>query len=235
MAGKLKKIIILILIGLFGMAAPAFPLSYTSTTTSTDQGPGAGIVYTLDFNLQNGSTSTYDATFTIDPSSVTSSEAWYAGWVLFKFVDGSTRSTISELTAPGEAGTWTASDPSVKILGGGGHYKTLEPRGGFSGFYLTSLAQGSPPDDPTQGILLTGSSKSPVTFSFDFTVNDPVSTDLMSLKVGYYDPPSGHGNYVVNQLSQDLTPVPEPSTLLLLGSGLVSLGLWGRRKFKGKD
>jgi hypothetical protein len=31
-----------------------------------------------------------------------------------------------------------------------------------------------------------------------------------------------------------LTPVPEPSTLLLLGAGLLGLGILGRKKFKAK-
>ena len=32
----------------------------------------------------------------------------------------------------------------------------------------------------------------------------------------------------------NVTPVPEPGTLILLGSGLASIGLWGRRKLKAK-
>lgn len=35
-------------------------------------------------------------------------------------------------------------------------------------------------------------------------------------------------------LPPDLTKIPEPGSLILLGSGLAGLGLWGRRKFKAR-
>jgi hypothetical protein len=34
---------------------------------------------------------------------------------------------------------------------------------------------------------------------------------------------------------QQGAPIPEPSTVLLLGAGLVGLGVWGRKRLAGKS
>ncbi len=198
-------------------------LSYTDTQFGND------ITYSLNYSLVSGNT--YDATFTVS-ATTGGTPLEYIGWVDFNF-SGGTQADITNLSAPGGTGPWSVQDSNQntneQILSGGGNYS---PIGGnfWSGFYVTSFGQSTGPVVESQGLKVTQlASPATYTFSFDFTVPSPFAEN-MPFQVGYYDGLTGAGEIRTSRLSENLS-VPEPSALLLLGSGLLGLRLLGRKRF----
>ena len=212
---------------LFGATAGAAILTFTDTTTKT----GFDIIYTMDYSLVSGST--FHAFFTVDGSGSTNNDQWYAGAFSFKFSNGSTPSEISSLSAPSGTGPWSITDGTTNSTASIDGWSRTD---GFSGFYLTDLANNLTFANAQKGIQVApGASSSAETFEFDFTIpgGGTLNTDLMPFRVGYWDGAKSQGGLYFGQLSQDLGhPVPEPSTLLLLGTGLIGLAGYGRKKFR---
>jgi len=222
---------------LLGVASPV-GATLLSVTDSTLLGAGSPITYTLDFSATS-------ATFTIQTPAAPGGAAWYGGWFLFKLFDGNNPADLSLVTTP--AGTWTVSDggtnSTVQVLQSGSYPSVGTLRtDGFSGFYLGNLESGQDLNY-IQGINLTGGISTNI-FTFDITsTGGNLNTDAVNFKVGYYDGLVWGGcgrdcteikNINTSQLSTDLQSVPEPGTLLLLGSGLLMAGAFVRR-FRSRD
>jgi len=80
-------------------------------------------------------------------------------------------------------------------------------------------------DDPPGGI----DNRSNVTFTFNDTQLSVLTAYLRDGNFGFGFSPEC--SFYSSDVTFDVQPIPEPGTLLLLGSGLASLGIWGRRRF----
>jgi hypothetical protein len=223
---------VLLILGLMSNAW-AYSYSYTDDGTyAPSYGGDNPINYSL--NLTPTGADTYDAVFTItsnpEPGFSTASD-WFGGWYAFKFSSNSTAS-IDNLIYP-TAESWSVGDTSTQVLWSGGNTQSYL-QDDFAGFHLDSLVSST--DIPTGGILLTDDYPGPheYVFTFDLEVEDlflppQFGGTGIPFKAGLYDGLTGASNVQFNQLSE--TMVPEPSTMLLLGAGLMGLAFIGRKKF----
>jgi len=184
--------------------------------------------------LTSTGTNTYDAIFDITGVPTPPAD-FYASAFTFKF-SGNDNFNITSLTAPaGSTQTWLVADyntnSGVQVLTGGSYNNLLESnKVGFYNYYVSS----GQPISSVNEIAITSSTD--VEFLFSFSQSgvgglDAIA-DLIAFKALYLTNDGGTVQFQ-GWLSQDLaTRVPEPGTMMLLGSGLIGLAAWGRKKFR---
>jgi hypothetical protein len=208
-----------LLISAIIMLLPSVSMGITYSVT--DITGISGITYQVALNTNGSGTITANVSGAILPSAA----PWYIDAILLK-LEPSGGLTNPSLTShpvsivPNTDWVATTSNNQVDLQ----KFSNL-PMNGWTLFYFNGLL-GNTIDN--SGARLDGSST--YTWRFTFT---PVASfmDTPSMQVIYYDDMNNGGKFITKRMSQELSPVPEPTTLLLLGAGL--LGLAGfRRKFK---
>lgn len=216
--------VVLSILGIIFVApAAALMLDFTDTTTKE----GFNIAYSLEITGTGGIN--YAGVFTITSSSSDDDphSPWYIGAFDFKFFEG-TGNEIPDIDDPftsppiGPWGIADVDDPNISIAG-------WKREDGRAGFYLEDLNNGLTMVNAAKGVLVSAPF-GPVSFDFTFSGNGVLDEDSMSFQVAYFGELKKNPGLYFGQLSADLS-VPEPTTLLLLGSGILGLTIF-RKKFR---
>jgi hypothetical protein len=197
----------------FPVAGSASLYWYSVTDPS---GAGSGTQYVLEINPIDLNTNYYSATLT---AKTDANSGWYIDWFAIKF-DGGTTGVISPITSLNAPGAdWVVGNGTVDFF-----KYTDFPNNTWTGAYDIGLTS----NQYNGGVALDGNT---YTWSFDFVLNAPFNPSP-SFQVGYYGPLAGGSNNVsFNRMSETFW-LPEPGTLVLLGSGLLGLGLYQRKQRK---
>ena len=163
-------------------------------------------------------TETYRITYSIDTTGYNGGGS-YLDQIAFKVSSSVSNVVIYDDNAPGGAAAWSLNGAGLNANGctGSGN--------GFSCWDSTISLNGG------LGLAVPGGTYE---WIFDVTVKNGTlfaGLEGSTVKARYVDK---DGYKVGNLVSEKLTKVPEPSTLLLLGSGLLAFGFVARRSRRPK-
>ncbi len=227
---------------LVGLPAVADTIIFTDVPGGI---PGVVVTMTGDFTGCSGSNTTCSGNLHINTSGATmpSTGTWEIGWFELK-LDTNTYVTLVPAagdwnSAPGNGG----ATASVWWSGGGPSHTNILPEDHYSAMYNQYFLKDSQltAADVAHGLLVGTAASHAYTYDFAFTFNFNGSqfNNDPSLKIGYYSIDSVNGtptNPAIRQMSQHgIAGVPEPSALVLLGSGLFGLGTLARKLHLGRS
>jgi len=202
------------LLTLLTIAALTLGQATLSADTITD--PGLGVSYTATSTLVPVADNTYDVFLKVDATGFSAGTGFLTA-VSLQFKTGSdTSSSVSLVTAPGGAGSWSGEMP------GGLDASGCNGNGANSGavcFQYTNVAN-------TTNTAVPGGP-----FNFEFAVTMPGSDvpDTLSHVKAAYNAAVDNSGKNLGLTSMDITiqpgaptTVPEPATLALMSGGLVA-------------
>ena len=200
------------------LAMPVASFGAVYTLTDTTSGAGLGSVYTLDIT---GSGPSYHISMTVN---TINSPNWYIEFWDLKVGDASSASYSSTPSS-----YWQISTGASPVSPIGPNVGASFPQNQRTGGYVSGLTPSlNTLAEVQQGVNLDGSS---ATWIFDI-VSPNFDEDALAFQVGYYSWNARKEEAKFGgRLSQEFA-IAEPSTVFLLGSGLLGLVGYGRRKLK---